>query len=186
MRPIINHAALFLLGLLFLCGCASIQYSSASPSKHIASKNDYERLKSLSGNWHLVSGTRLGKELGPNFEEPFLSYSVSSGGHSVIEKLFVGKPNEMITIYYLDAGQLMMDHYCSLGNQPRMAGVVTEENEIAFNLVSISNMASKNDLHISFHSLQLHNDTDELTMHWGATQDQKPAGGSVYKVKRAH
>ena len=64
--------------------------------------------KALSGEWSLVSGERLGVEVEAAPDEPFLSYSVSSGGHSVIEKRFVGKPNEMTSIYYLDSGMLYM------------------------------------------------------------------------------
>jgi hypothetical protein len=147
------------------------------------SKDNFGRLKALSGDWYLVGGNRLGKELEPNLEQPFLSYSVSSGGHSVVEKLFVNKSNEMMTIYYLDTGQLKMDHYSSLGNQPKMIAIASAENEILFELLDVSNMASKNDLHISSHSLQF-TGPNELTALWGATRDQKPVSGSVYKVKR--
>ena len=79
---------------------------------------DYDQIKELAGDWYLVRGERLGVELESNYDDPFMSYAVSSGGHSVIERLFVDKPNEMVSVYYLSWGQLCMDHYCSLGNQP--------------------------------------------------------------------
>jgi len=70
----------------------------------------------------------------------------------VIEKLFAGQPKEMTTIYHLDGGQLVLAHYCSLGNQPHMVAVPGRQ--------------------------------DELTAHWAATRDQKPASQSLFRVQR--
>ena len=113
-----------LLPLLVMSGCiCSPQHSSISGANRMMAEADYEQLKTLTGDWYLVRGVRLGVELEANYDEPFMSYSVSSGGHSVVEEIFVGKPNEMTSVYYLDMGRLMMDHYCSLGNQPRMIAV---------------------------------------------------------------
>ena len=164
----IDATAICLLSFLVLSGCTSTQKSSASSSERIVSEANYEHLKSLSGDWHLVGGVRLGKKVEANFEEPFLSYSVSSGGHAVIEKLFVGKPNEMVSIYYLDMGRLNMDHYCSLGNQPKMVAMPSDDNEITFQLVGISNLNSEDELHISSHALKF-DGPDEMTVYWGAT-----------------
>ncbi len=178
-----NTIAIGLLGFLFIPGCNARQQIVASQSEQMASEADYERIKSLSGDWYLVGGERLGKKVEPNLEEPFMSYAVSSGGHSVIEKLFVNKPNEMVSIYYLNMGRLNMDHYCSLNNQPRMVAVPGDGNDIDFQMVEISNLPDRNDLHISSHTLEL-NGPDELTVYWGATEDGKPFRGSVYKTKR--
>ena len=156
----------------------------ANPLVGIASIAHYGVLKSLTGDWYLVGGERLGKKVEPNLKEPFMSYAVNSGGHAVVAKVFGGSPNEMISIYYLDMGRLKMDHYCSLGNQPRMVSVPSADNlGLTFEVVGISNMPEKNDLHISSHALQF-NGADELTVYWGATKNQQPSSGSVYNVKR--
>ncbi len=182
MKYFITLSLCFFIGFN---GCKSTQKGTASTSSQSLSKTNYERIKSLSGDWYLVGGNRLGKEVPPNLEEPFLSYSISSGGHSVIEKLFVNKPNEMVSIYYLDMGRLNMDHYCSLGNQPKMVSSTNAEDEISFELVDITNLNDKNDLHISSHALEFVGSND-LTVYWGATEDQKAFDdwASVYKVKR--
>ena len=51
---------------------------------------------------------------------PRSSYRVASGGSVVQETLFPGSPHEMISMYHLAGGQLVMTHYCAMGNQPRM------------------------------------------------------------------
>tara|TARA_Y100000589_G_scaffold238704_1_gene226103 strand:- start:1684 stop:2295 length:612 start_codon:yes stop_codon:yes gene_type:complete len=181
----ISTALLSILTVLLLSGCiCANDPASISGGDRAMAEADYERLKTLSGDWYLVRGVRLGVELESNFDEPFMTYSVSSAGHSVIEELFAGKPNEMTSVYYLDSGRLMMDHYCSLGNQPRMVAVAGPQDEIPFKLLSVSNMDDANELHISSHSVEF-DGPDELTVRWGATENQKPMGGSFYTVKRA-
>jgi hypothetical protein len=180
----IKTATICLIGFLFISGCTSPQGHMANPLVGIASIAHYGVLKSLTGDWYLVGGERLGKKVEPNLKEPFMSYAVNSGGHAVVAKVFGGSPNEMISIYYLDMGRLKMDHYCSLGNQPRMVSVPSAGNlGLTFEVVGISNMPEKNDLHISSHKLEF-NGADELTVYWGATKNQQPSSGSVYNVKR--
>ena len=175
---------LVLLSMLFMSGCCGSKKTTTSGgARAVTEAANYERLKALSGDWYLVSGERLGVEVEADPDEPFISYSVSSGGHSVIENLFVDKPNEMTSIYYLDSGMLYMDHYCSPGNQPRMRTRATVGDDIRFKLLSVGNMPDKNDLHISSHSVEF-DGPNELTVRWGATKDQKPMTGSFYTVER--
>ena len=173
-----------ILSAFALTGCtSSTRPAMASDNDRVMAEADFERLKALSGDWYLVRGVRLGVEVEGNDDEPFMTYSVSSGGHSVIEELLTGKPNEMTSVYYLDTGRLMMDHYCSLGNQPRMVAAAETGDEIPFTLLSVSNMTDENDLHISSHSIEF-DGPDKLTVHWGATKDSKPMDGSFYRVRR--
>ena len=181
-----THASsLFLAGsLLLVSACAAPQSTPASQAERVVSEADYDRIKALLGDWYLVGGERLGKVVEANLEEPFLSYAITSAGHSVVEKLFVDQPMEMTSVYYLDKGRLRMDHYCSLGNQPKMVAVsASAENEIAFQTVEVGNMADEDTLHISSHSLEF-NGPGEMTVYWGATEGQEPTGGSMYKVKK--
>ena len=175
---------LLIFTMLGIPGCSPAHKHATGTPDRVNCETDFSRLKSLAGDWYLVRGVRLGVKLEANNDEPFINYAVSSGGHSVVEELFVDKPNEMTSVYYLDSGRLMMDHYCSLGNQPRMVAVSGPTNEIPFSLLSVSNMADENDLHISSHSVEF-DGPDELTVRWGATQDGEPMGGSFYTVRRA-
>lgn len=178
-----TNTILIILSMLIMSGCCSSDANRMSWGDRALKSADYERLKALSGDWYLISGERLGEAVEADPEEPFITYSVSSGGHSVIEKLFVGKPNEMTSVYYLASGQLYMDHYCSLGNQPRMVAVSRPDDDIPFKLLSVTNMDDENDLHISSHSVEF-DGPDELTVRWGATKNQTPMDGSYYTVRR--
>ena len=180
-----TDAILGMLSLLIMSGCCGSKKNTTSGGALAATQTaDYERLKALSGEWSLVSGERLGVEVEAAPDEPFLTYSVSSGGHSVVEKLFVGKPNEMTSVYYLASGQALHGPLLQ-PRQPAPNGGTPERpgDDIPFKLLSVSNMTDKNDLHISSHSVEF-DGPDELTVRWGATENQKPMGGSFYTVKR--
>ncbi len=180
MKPILVTG---LLSSLLLAACAAPQAAPADAQEQKVSEARFELLTSLTGEWSLIGGERLGEPVAAVPDEPFVTYAVSSGGNSVIEKLFVGTPKEMVSIYYLDRGRLNMDHYCSLGNQPRMVAVPGAETMISFELVGVTDMTDADDLHISSHALELHGPND-VTAHWGATKDRTPSKGSYYQVRR--
>ena len=73
-----------------------------------------ERLKALAGTW--VAADKDGKPT----DQVVSVIKVTAAGSAVQETLFPGQPHEMVSIYHLDKGDLVMTHYCALGNQPRM------------------------------------------------------------------
>ena len=76
----------------------------------------FKNLKMLEGEWE---GTN------PAGIPVTVTYEVYSGGSAIMEKLQPQGEASMITVYHMDDGNLMMTHYCSAGNQPRMKGTVT-------------------------------------------------------------
>lgn len=71
-----------------------------------------DQIKSLVGDWYEVGDD------GKPSETLVSSYRVTAGGHAVIETLFPGSEHEMISIYHMDGGDLLLTHYCVLGNAP--------------------------------------------------------------------
>ncbi len=56
----------------------------------------------------------------------------------------------MVTMYHLDGGKLMMTHYCSAGNQPRMvAEPSADPNTLTFKYLDATNLKSPDDGHMS-------------------------------------
>jgi hypothetical protein len=84
-----------------------------------------------------------------------------------------GEPS-MVTLYHPDGNKLMMTHYCSIGNQPRMrADVPTGEvKNLSFTFVDATNMAKPADGHM--HSLTMtFQDADHMAQVWTFRQDSK-------------
>src|SRR5512138_2195799 len=111
----------------------------AAPSAKAA----LERLKALAGAWEGKAGH--GDQLGP----ASVRWETISAGTAVMETLFPGTPHEMRSIYFLDGGELVLTHYCEMGNQPRMRlSPASTETELVFDFAGGSNLDPTKDVHI--------------------------------------
>ena len=94
-------------------------------------------------------------------------YRLVSGGSTLLETEKLGEEPEMITVYHLDKGALVMTHYCSVNNQPHMRAQPSkpEAKQLDFELESTSNLISPDDSQMT--KLQLRfPDADHLFQRW--------------------
>ena len=101
-----------------------------------------------------------------------ISYELTSNGTALLETITPGEEPSMTTLYYVDGHHLMLTHYCSLGNQPRMVadlpiGTLTR---VAFGFLDATNLANPTDSHMHKMTLTLH-DVDHLTQAWTLIKD---------------
>ena len=84
-----------------------------------------DKLKALVGTWQ-------GKDKDGNPIQ--VSYKMVSAGTSLMETLDMAEHKEsMVTVYHMNGDKVMLTHYCSMGNQPRMKAVSSkDENTLAF------------------------------------------------------
>src|SRR5690242_8547659 len=109
-----------------------------------------ERLKKLAGTW-VVAG-----EDGKPTDQVVSIIKVTAGGSAVHETLFPGQPQEMVSIYTAVGPDLVMTHYCVLGNQPRMkADPNSPPNQIVFRFAGGSNFNPEKDKHMHEATLTL-------------------------------
>lgn len=117
----------------------------------------FDRLKGLAGTWQgkLSDGG-----------ETVVSYRVASAGTAVIET--IGEEGTgMVSVYTVDGNRILMTHYCSAGNQPRMAAKVTsaDQKTLTFEFLDITNLSSPEAMHI--HGLAMTwVDADHVTNVW--------------------
>lgn len=115
-----------------------------------ANAERFEALKKLAGDW-----VEVGKDGKPT-DKLVSSFRVTAQGSAVQETIFPGTDHEMVTMYHLDGKDLVLTHYCILGNQPRMkAEPGGESNRIAFEFVGASNLKSEGDNHMHQATLTL-------------------------------
>ncbi len=76
----------------------------------------FETLKKLEGRWTGTFGYDGVEETYPVTHE----FHVFGKGTAVMESMFSGTDDEMISMYHLEGEELVMTHYCAAGNQPRM------------------------------------------------------------------
>ena len=112
-----------------------------------------ETMKKLAGTW-------LAADKDGNPTDQIVSIiKVTAGGSVVHETLFPGQPHEMVSIYTVDGPDLVMTHYCVLGNQPRMkADPKSPANRICFQFAGGSNLDPKKDKHMHAATLTMVDD----------------------------
>lgn len=138
------------------------------------SQADFDRLKSLAGVWEGESPH------GP----AQISYSVVSNGSVVMENIgHAGMDGLMISMYHLDGDRLVMTHYCSTGNQPRMQLVKSTPSELTFEMFDATNLASKSDAHMRKVVFNW-TDKDHITATWTMSKDGKDEEKGVFKLTR--
>jgi hypothetical protein len=120
-----------------------------------ASNPAWDKLKSLAGEWE-------GVEDGKTFQ---VSYKMVSNGTALMETMSGPDAMEMVTVYHPDGATVLMTHYCSMGNQPRMRAKALENGKIAFRYLDAANVKSAADPRMSGLVLTL-KDADHLGADW--------------------
>jgi hypothetical protein len=133
---------LLALQLAAYCGDKSGQPVPTNPH--------FEKIKKLAGTW--LAADKDGKPT----DVVVSVIKVTAGGSVVHETLFPGQPDEMVSIYTVDGPDLIMTHYCVLGNQPRMkADPKSPANQISFQFAGGTNLDPKKDKHMHAATLTL-------------------------------
>lgn len=128
-----------------------------------------EKMKKLAGTW--VAADKDGKPT----DQVVSIIKVTAGGSAVHETLFPGQPMEMISVYTADGPDLVMTHYCVLGNQPRMkADPKSPVNQICFKFAGGTNLNPKKDKHMHEATLTLVDD-DHIELTGVAWENGAPA-----------
>ena len=156
---------LLTLVVMFAVSAMAAELPKSTPSDN--STAAFARLKSLVGSWE--GETPMGK-----IRE---QYELASDGHVLLEHTAIeGLHENMITTYYLDGDKLVLTHYCSLGNQPRMQAqhIDLASGSIAFGFVGAGNLASEQDKHMHSADFKLV-DNDHYASNWTLFENGKPS-----------
>jgi hypothetical protein len=151
------------IAVLLTAGLGGFRHASAAPG----SAEAFAQLKSLVGHW---------EEQKVSEYKATLDIELTAGGTTLLEKshmLEQGKPVEMVTMYYLDGGQLKLTHYCMAGNQPTMrASYAPEAKTLTFDFENATNLNNPNDGHMH-HAVYTFLDADHFKTTWTFQKDQK-------------
>jgi hypothetical protein len=134
-----------------------------------------EQFKGLAGEW-------VGKAKGKDIH---IQYKVIAGGSAVVETIFPGTEHEMVSVIHRDGPDLLLTHYCMLGNQPQMkAAGKGDSKTIEFKFVRATNLESEKDKHMH-DATYTFVDKDTLRSVWTHYNNGQAAGQVVVELKRA-
>jgi hypothetical protein len=128
-----------------------------------------EKMKKLAGTW--LAADKDGKPT----DQVVSVIKVTAGGSAVHETLFPGQPHEMVSIYTVDGPDLILTHYCVLGNQPRMkADPNSPPNQIVFRFAGGTNLNAAKDKHMHEATLTIVSD-DRIEVNGVGWENGAPA-----------
>jgi hypothetical protein len=143
-----------------------------------AASRRFEALKGLAGDW-----VEVGKDGKPT-DHVVASIRVTAAGSAIEETLFPGSGHEMVTMYHLDGADLVLTHYCALGNQPRMRAEPGEDvQRIVFKFFGATNLKSDDEQHMHEATLTL-DGKDHYRAEWIACKNGTPCHRASFEMVR--
>src|SRR5262249_51318293 len=107
-----------------------------------------------------------------------LEYELVSGGTVLVEHEYMPQyegEHQMITVYHLDSGKLVLTHYCHAGNQPHMQArqFNVGSNEIRFEFTGAGNLVGPSAQNVMHEVVLKLNNPDEFATEWTLYSDGK-------------
>src|SRR5882762_1442286 len=78
-----------------------------------------------------------------------VSLRVTSMGNALVREMTgAGRPDDPITLLYLDGDRLLLSHYCDAGNRPRMAGKTSPDGKtVEFDFLDVAGSTQYGHVH---------------------------------------
>jgi hypothetical protein len=163
-----------ILGLVLLAsgGFPTSGWGEESP------QTKFEQLIGLVGEWEGTKPSQDGEEVIK------VKYELTSKGTALVETLFPESIKEMVSVYAQDGQEVVMTHYCMLGNHPRMRSTKEQAPEnLTLTFIDGTGMRSFNDMHM--HQLTIHIiDNQHITHEWTLYDEGKKKVTSTFNFAR--
>jgi len=126
-------------------------------------KKSFDSLKTLAGSWEgrITTQPPQPEVQGKPVE---IQLRVTSMGNALMHDARVGdRPDNPITMLYLDGDRLMLTHYCDAGNRPRMVARSSDGKTVEFEFLDVAGSTEYGHMH---HAVFTFIDADHHTEDW--------------------
>lgn len=162
------------LALLTLCVAALAQSDG---------QKSFDELKTLAGSWQGVV-TTTPKQNDVDGKVGQITLRVTSMGNAIVHEAHIdGRPDDPITMLYMDGDRLSLTHYCDAGNRPRMvAKAASNGHSVEFELLDVAGSTTYGHMHhFLFNIIDANHHTEDWTFMAGDTAIV--AHFDLYRVK---
>jgi hypothetical protein len=153
---------MFTLGLAL---AFSLSASAQSVTPQSDAQKSFDKLKALAGSWE-GRVTTVPPQANIEGKPTHATLRVTSMGNAIMHEMTgAGRPDDPITMLYLDGDRLLLTHYCDAGNRPRMTGTISSDGktvEFAFLDVAGSTQYGHMD-HAVFTTIDANHHTEDWT-----------------------
>jgi len=168
-----THLLLITLSLL----ACPFSASAGEPSKPYTGSAEFEKLKTLAGDWQATT------DMGQGPMTVTTQYRVIAGGSALEERMFANTPKEMVTLYHEKDGKLVLTHYCMLCNRPSMTLVKSDDKSLTFDLSKDSEIKVDTEKHM--HSAVItFVDATHVTQNWTLYDQGKAQKDHPFQFER--
>ena len=130
-----------------LLSLATIAFAQSGAQKSDSQKS-FDELKTLAGTWE---GTLKTNPPTPEAEGKHAQaiLRVTSMGNALMHEMKMeGRPDDPITMLYMDNDHLALTHYCDAGNRPRMVAKASPDGKtVEFEFVDVAGSTKHGHMH---------------------------------------
>jgi hypothetical protein len=138
--------------LRFVLTAVLISLSTAVFAQSDAPKSDaqksFDKLKTLTGSWE-GRVTNIPPQAEMEGKQMQVTLRETSMGNALMHEMTgAGRPDDPITMLYLDGDRLLLTHYCDAGNRPRMVGKISSDGKtVEFDFLDIAGSTQYGHMH---------------------------------------
>jgi len=111
-------------------------------------QKSFDKMKAMAGSWegHVTTFPQQGEIEGKLMK---VSLRVTSMGNALMHEMTGGgRPDDPITMFYLDTDRLLLTHYCDAGNRPRMVGKASPDGKtVDFDFLDVAGSLQYGHMH---------------------------------------
>jgi hypothetical protein len=126
---------------------AATAFAADAATQSDAQKS-FDKMKTLAGSWegHVTTVPQA-----PEIDGKLMQVSLratSMGNALMHEMTGAGRPDDPITMLYLDGDRLLLTHYCDAGNRPRMTGKISPDGKtVEFDFLDVAGSTEHGHMH---------------------------------------
>jgi hypothetical protein len=138
----------FMLSVVLMSMSLSTVAVAQTDAPKSEAQKSFDALKTLAGSWEGRVAT-LPQE--PSIEGKLtqVSLRVTSMGNAMVHEMTgAGRPDDPITMLYLDGDRLVLTHYCDAGNRPRMVARTSPDGKtVEFDFMDVAGSTQYGHMH---------------------------------------
>jgi hypothetical protein len=142
-----NMKSMRFVRLVVLMSISAVAFAQTDVQKSDAQKS-FDKLKTVAGSWegHVSTVPQQAEGEGKLMQ---VSLRVTSMGNALVHEMTgAGRPDDPITMLYLDGDRLLLTHYCDAGNRPRMAGKMSADGKtVEFEFLDVAGSTQYGHMH---------------------------------------
>ncbi len=153
----------FMLSVV-LMSLTTVAFAQSDAQKSDAQKS-FDKIKTLAGSWegHVTTVPPKADIEGKLMQ---VSLRATSMGNALMHEMTgAGRPDDPITMLYLDGDRLLLTHYCDAGNRPRMAGKMSPDGKtVEFDFLDVAGSTEYGHMHHAvFTAIDANHHTEDWT-----------------------